>query len=317
MDTVDRLYDLDPNDDLPDNFFIIMYGLRRCGKTTMLRYLLYELEHKLDSYEAYLFSGTAEVSPHDYDYIPKKAKFPNVKEMEMDLQRLISKQKKRMKENDDTHILLIFDDVVSESVVRHSDSLNFLAVGGRHINISVVILSQVVTGSGSVPPIVRTQADAIFVVANPRSELERKLLVEQYLTPSKLNEGKSRAEIILDSATSVQYRGLVIMTTDSSARRLEDFLYLYGPVPPEVDDDFRLGTQEQWENESESENESDSKRKDMSQNKRKKRRILEKTKNLPDPFRNTPPLPNIRGEYIRGLSTNLVPASQATGRRRR
>jgi len=310
MDTVDRLYDLDPNDDLPDNFFVIMYGLRRCGKTTMLRYLLYELEQKLEAHETFLFSGTAEVSPQDYSYIPKKAKFPNVKEMEMDLQRIISKQKKRMKEHDDTKVLLIFDDVVSESVVRHSDSLNFLAVGGRHINISVVILSQVVTGSGSVPPIVRTQADSIFVVANPRSELERKLLVEQYLTPSKLNEGKSRAEIILDSATAVQYRALVIMTTDSSARRLEDFLYLYGPVPPEIDDDFRLGTSEQWENESDDES---SKSKKPEQ-RREKRRKLEPSKNLPDPFKNSPQLPKERGTFINGLSKNLAPA---LGRRNR
>jgi len=277
----------------------------------MVRSLLFELEYKLEHHETYLFSGTAEVSPHDYDYIPKKAKFPNVKEMEMDLQRIISKQKKRMKENDDTHVLLIFDDVVSESIVRHSDSLNFLAVGGRHINISVVILSQVVTGSGSVPPIIRTQADSIFVVANPRSELERKLLVEQYLTPSKLNEGKSRAEIILDAATSVQYRSLCNMTTDSSARRLEDFLFLYGPVPPEIDEKFRLGTSEQWENESDDET---SQKSNKTEPRREKRRKLEPIKNLPDPFKHAPQLPKERGIYINGLSKNLAPS---LGRRNR
>lgn len=300
MDTVDRLYDFDPSHDLPENFFIIMYGLRRSGKTTMLRYMLWEMQDLLKDYEIYLFSGTAEVSPEDYEYIPKKAKFPNIKEMEMDLQRLISKQKKRKKEKEPGHMLMIFDDVVSENIVRHSDSLNFLAVGGRHINISVVVLSQVVTGSGSVPPIVRTQADAIFVVANPRSELERKLLVEQYLTPSKLNEGHKRAEIILDSATAVQYRALVIMTIDSSKRRLEDFLWLYGPVPEDLEDDFQLGTDEQWENESESEERP---------NKRQKRRPMtkERSQNLPNPFQKTPSLPKDRGQFIQGLSKNLAP----------
>jgi hypothetical protein len=306
MDTVDRLYDLDPSNDLPENFFIIMYGLRRSGKTTMLRYMLWEMQDRLQEFEIYLFSGTAEVSPEDYEYIPKKSKFPNVKEMEMDLQRLISKQKKRKKEKDETCMLLIFDDVVSESVVRHSDSLNFLAVGGRHINISVVILSQVVTGSGSVPPIIRTQADGIFVVANPRSELERKLLVEQYLTPSKLNEGHKRAEIILDSATAVQFRALVIMTTDSSARRLEDFLWLYGPVPDELDEDFRLGTEEQWENESDAE--------ERPMKRQRRRPMIKKpSENLPDPFSKTPQLPKDRAGYIRGLSQNLAPR---LGRRR-
>lgn len=298
---MDRLYDFDPSHDLPENFFIIMYGLRRSGKTTMLRYMLWEMQEQLKDYEIYLFSGTAEVSPEDYEYIPKKAKFPNVKEMEMDLQRLISKQKKRKKEKEDGHMLMIFDDVVSENIVRHSDSLNFLAVGGRHINICVVILSQVVTGSGSVPPIVRTQADAIFVVANPRSELERKLLVEQYLTPSKLNEGHKRAEIILDSATGVQYRALVIMTTDSSKRRLEDFLWLYGPVPEDIEEEFQMGTDEQWENESDAEDRPKT---------RQRRRPMKKQKrseNLPDPFSKTPTLPKDRGQFIRGLAQHMPP----------
>lgn len=317
MDTVDRLYDLDPNIDLPENFFIIFYGLRRSGKTTMLRYMLYELREQLKDYEVCLFSGTAEVSPEDYDFIPEKAKYPNIKEMETDLQTILGKQKKAKKEAERTgedvkHVLIIFDDVISENIVRHSESLNFLAVGGRHVNISVLILSQVVTGSGSVPPIVRTQADAIFVVANPRSERERELLVEQYLTPTKLNEGKKRAEIILDTATSVQYRALVIMTTDSSLRRLEEFLYLYGPVPDEIDDDFRLGTEEQWEDEDPPEN---------GEQKRKKRRTFVERPKMPmlfsNPFKNTPTLPKDRGQFIRGLSEHLAPSLPNRNRRKR
>lgn len=166
---------------------------------------------------------------------------------------------------------------------------------GRHMFISVVILSQVVTGSGSVPPIVRTQADAIFVVANPRSKIERKLLVEQYLTPCKVSKEETTGDQILDKATSVQFRALIILTTDSSARDYEEFLILYGPVDDDkVPEDFKLGSPEQWEDEHEE------------KLPHRKKQKMEKPKKLPNPFDSTPELHmNSRGDFIRGLSDDL------------
>ena len=101
------------------------------------------------------------MSPEDYEYIPPKAKFHNIAEIEVDLSRIVNTQKGAIKEfnegkgKEPENILCILDDCVSESSIRHSPSLNTLPVAGRHMNISVVILSQVVSGSGSVPPISR------------------------------------------------------------------------------------------------------------------------------------------------------------------
>ena len=312
-DVVARLDEFDPDLLLPENFFIIFYGIRRSGKTVMLRYLLSELENRLENHKVYLFSSTAEISPEQYDFVPKKAKFPNIAELEFDLGEIVGKQKAAIKEFHDGKesepepILIILDDCVSENIVRHCPSLNTLAVSGRHIKMSVVILSQVVTGSGSVPPIIRTQADTIFVVANPRSEVERKLIAEQYLTAEATYGGKQKGLAVLGAATSTQYRALVITTTDSSARRYIEYLYLYGPVPEHIE--LKLGTEEQW---AESEDNPVVQKKPSA----KKQKQGLPPIGLPNPFLLTPDLPSSNGEYLNGLSDNLGAGSRR-GRRRR
>ena len=313
MDVVARLDEFEPEEILPEHFFCIFYGIRRSGKTVMLRYLLSELSERIENHKAYLFSSTAEISPEQYDFLPDKAKFPNISELEFDLGEIVGKQKAAIKlfhegkEEEPDPILIILDDCVSENIVRHSPSLNTLAVSGRHIKISVIILSQVVSGSGSVPPIIRTQADTVFVVANPRSEIERKLLAEQYLTAENSFGGKQKGLAVLGAATSDQYRALVITTTDSSARRYVDYLFLYGPVPEHVD--LRIGTEEQW---------AESEASPMQQKKKtsSKKKDAPKPTSLPNPFNYTPDLPSINGEYINSLSENLGSAPTRRGRRR-
>ena len=309
MEVVERLQEFDPTIDLPEHFFAIYYGLRRSGKTTMLRTMLHEMQEILGQREVHLFSTTAEVSPEDYKYIPKKGKHVQLEMLEQDLGEIIGSQKKKIKQFNEKEgpepepLLIILDDCVSENSIRHCPSLNTLAVAGRHMYISVVILSQVVTGSGSVPPIVRTQADAIFVVANPRSKIERKLLIEQYLTPCKVSKEETTGDQILDKATAIQFRALIILTTDSSARDYEEFLILYGPVDDDkIPKDFKLGSPEQWEDEYEE------------KLPHRKKQKIEKPKKLPNPFDNTPELHmNSRGEFIRGLSDDLF----STGNRYR
>lgn len=310
-DVVANLEEFEPYDDLPEHFFIIMYGLRRSGKTTLNRTMLFNMKDRgrLENHKVYLFSKTAQVSPEDYRYIPKKAKYHMLNEIEHDLGKIIGEQKSCIieyneameKDPDDESkeepkpILVILDDCVSEETIRHSPSLNELAVAGRHIYISVIILSQVVTGSGSVPPTVRTQADAIVVVAQPRSEIERDLLAKQYLAPDKSYNNKTRGLEVLGAVTNIQYRALVILTTDSSARKFEDYLLTYGPVNDDlVPEDFRLGTEEQWEDEDEP--------------KSKKRKYEKATKpsktptHLPNPFTHAPNLPMLGDTFLHGLS---------------
>ena len=312
MDVVARLDEFEV-EVLPEHFFCIYYGVRRSGKTVMLRNMLSELSERLVDHRVYLFSSTAEVSPEQYNFLPEKAKFPNISEMEFDLGEIVGKQKAAIKlfhegkGDEPSPILVILDDCVSENIVRNCPSLNTLAVSGRHIYMSVVILSQLVAGSGSVPPIIRTQADTIFVCANPRSEVERKLIAEQYLTAEATYNGKQKGLAVLGAATSDQYRALVISTTDSSARRYIDYLTLYGPVPEHVE--VKIGTEEQW---------AESEGNPALNNKKKKTATSNAPPptTLPNPFSWTPDLPNTNGEYIHSLSENLGSAPKRRGRRR-
>jgi hypothetical protein len=145
--------------------------------------------------------------------------------------------------------LIILDDVVNENRIRHSTNLNKLAVSGRHIFISCIILSQSVTGSASVPPIIRRNSDYIMVVGYPRSIHERKMLAEEYLTISNDGDASAKSLRILKDVTQMSYRAFVISVINSTATEYNQFLFQYGPVPPpprNVTKGFKLGTPDQW-----------------------------------------------------------------------
>jgi hypothetical protein len=148
-----------------------------------------------------------------------------------------------------SNILVILDDVVNDSSIRTSNSLNRIAISGRHFGCSVIILSQGVSGSASVPPIVRRNCNAIMVVAQPRAVKERLMLAEEYLTVSNVAGAKRQGLAILASTTAVRYRSLIISLADPSAREYSEYLSTYGPVPwpePSGMSDFRMGVEEQW-----------------------------------------------------------------------
>lgn len=336
-----------PLTDIPDHFLIILYGIRRSGKTVMLHHMLYEMQERLKYHEVYLFSATIEVNPKQYDFIPKEAQFSDVKNIDYHLRKIVDKQKQRKAEFqemnkepkkmfnldkekkrekkadkitkydntmtlsrkaamdeildpeafcvDDTPsdyhpLLIILDDVVNEGSIRHSPYLNLLAVGGRHLDISVIILSQLVAGSGSVPPIIRTQADMIAVVAQPRSLNERNLIAEQYLTSENRPSSKADGLRLMNAITEVQHRALFISTVSSNARSYIDFSFKYGPVPyPHPDEDFTIGTDDQWGDQG--------KRKGSS--KKEKGAGSSGGSRFPDPFTHSTDLPkNKKGEYI-------------------
>ena len=340
-DSADLLPGFNPVTDLPENFLVIMYGLRRSGKTVLMKYLLSQMEERLKHTEIYVICGTLDVNPDQYDFIPKSAQFSDVENLDYRLKLIVDQQKANMKNfrekkgkidfrkkyehaseseasEDETPtplkhtsksrvaakreivdaeqykdcdvkpVLIILDDVVSENAVRTSSYLRLLAIGGRHIMISCIILSQVVAGSASVPPSVRTQADTIIVVANPRSRVERELIAEQYLCAGNESNAKSIGLNLLSKTTEVEHRALVISTCAPNARAYPDYCFKVGPCPyPPTPDGWKLGTDEQW----------------SYQRKAKK----PKSKELPNPLRrhNELAMDMKSGEYLRGLEDEV------------
>jgi hypothetical protein len=312
---------------------LIMYGMRRAGKTTMLLHMLEDMKERFRYAQVHVFSGTADENPSQWKNFPPgfvTADIANIdvhigdilrqqqEEIRQEVQNQVmqkhlkvdgynGKRKRGMVEfqankqvvralpqepqiqNDtvkyaqdpyaqvtegetiyqltDSQIndlrragkidesrfprrLIILDDVVNENRIRYSTNLNKLAVSGRHIFISCIILSQSVTGSASVPPIIRRNSDYIMVVGYPRSIHERKMLAEEYLTISNEGDASTKSLRILKDVTQMAYRAFVISVINSTATEYNQFLFQYGPVPApprNVSKSFKLGTPKQWD----------------------------------------------------------------------
>jgi len=339
-----------PESDLPPDFSMIMYGMRRSGKTTALMHMLESMKKRFELHTVHVFCGTAHQNPkqwrnfplncvhgdiakinetigniidtqmkeigeevkrqmaqkrmkppsapdqnndkkvkndtlsglkdnpkkknpkprkrrkmNDHDVIPQEAekgpdndldRFPGEVSAKTDENRemtvediMHARRNEDLDENMFPHVLIILDDVVSENTIRHAPRLNELAVSGRHIFISYIILSQCVCGSGSVPPTIRNNSDYVLVVKNPRARPERKLLEENYLTASNKKDAGQEGLAVLEAVTAVKYRILVI-SVSADGNKFRDYLFTYGPVPEPKDENavtFRLGTTKQWE----------------------------------------------------------------------
>ena len=336
----------EPNEDLPPDFLMIIYGMRRSGKTTALLHMLETMKERFSKHEAYIMCGTGCDNPAQWRNFPRTSVFSDIAKIDQRVQEIIDDQsaaiqeevkrqfaekrmalpeppdqnrsdtpkggkvergglnknvskkgKKRKRGNVDVipvegdkgpdndlerfpgelkqtlnenrelttddiieirrtteldeslfpHVVIILDDVVSEQSIRHAPALNRLAISGRHLFITLIILSQCVCGSGSVPPTIRINADFVLVAKNPRSRPERKLLEEQYLTTSMDETAKGRTGLkLLQEVTAVKFRMLGIAVS-ADGMEFKDYLFTYGPTPEDVSEDFRMGTEKQWE----------------------------------------------------------------------
>lgn len=321
-----------PSRDLPPDFMLIMYGMRRTGKTTMLLHMLEQMKDRFKLTQVHVFSGTADENPAQWKNFPPGFVSSDISNIDVHIGDILRQQQEQIREevqnqvrqkrirvdggkkrkkgaesfepgkrmsqpvskepavhNDtakyeqdpyvsvtaghdyiqltDSQInelrrsgkidesrfprrLLVLDDVVNENRIRHSANLNKLAVSGRHIFISCIILSQSVTGSASVPPIIRRNSDYIMVVGYPRSIHERKMLADEYLTIGNEGDAGAKTLRILKDVTQMPYRAFIISVINNTATEYNQFLFHYGPVPPpprNVSKKFRLGTPEQWE----------------------------------------------------------------------
>lgn len=87
--------------------------------------------------------------------------------------------RKQVESNPDYQTLLIFDDCVSSPEFKsnqYDHPLNHFALNGRHLNISMIFLSQRYTGLSQ---IIRTQLDYL-ILFNPFNHSEKEAVYEEY-----------------------------------------------------------------------------------------------------------------------------------------
>ena len=233
---VDYLEELDFTT-LPDGFCIIVYGVRRTGKTHLVTQQCELLQDRFDF--CYLFSQTADLHDNskefaNFEFIRDEAKFIGYDEEA--LIRIIDRQEAVLKHNNKckyqrdkkpNRTLLIFDDFVHDKRIRYSEIFTKLPVLGRHLEISCIFLTQGYSqvASGGLNKATRENADMIITFL-PRNINNTERISEWYMT-------KEKAENMwfIKSACEEKHRALAIDLSDPSATQFPEFCYTYlGPA---------------------------------------------------------------------------------------
>lgn len=149
---------------------------RGSGKSVLLKYLVDSCKHEF--YKIYVICPTECVNRFYSDMVEENCIFENWNEQwAEELIKKMSEQNKNKKKEDKKNILIILDDVCSDTNFHQSNALKKLYARGRHINISVIITCQYLN---SLPPICRNNCD--WLIAGQMNLQSTSLLCDEYLS---------------------------------------------------------------------------------------------------------------------------------------
>jgi len=208
--------------------FIIFSASRRSGKTFTMRDLLYKSKHKWD--DVILISNTSQYNP-DYGYIPQSKKHTTDK-MESIINEIKEQQQQSIEKNKPMmNYLIIFDDILDDPKVgkRGGNIINDLATLGRHIHISVIVLTQ---KFNALSTITRSNAD-FACIARCKNETDIEAFTTSYLTGE--NEGmasgsasqKKLAKQIYFNIVENDFTWLIAHNTKQNSAGYSSFVYKY------------------------------------------------------------------------------------------
>ncbi len=224
----ERFEDFDPVKTLEEfkNFSCMIVAKRGSGKTLILKDMLSKIGHWYS--EAYVFSNTADLQTDNFDYIQK---YNIIKGFDVEkLTELHDKQyrlaldieKKGLKK--ETHLpymLLLFDDVIGDNLVRTDKVFSEIFIHGRHSNICVIVLSQEVGGRYGINKVCRTNCDLVISFF-PSSEYDRELIAQQFLS----TENKKLGLALINHITLEPFTSITIFNRKSD-RDYRQYVYRY------------------------------------------------------------------------------------------
>lgn len=210
--------------DLKDNFFMFVVGMRRSGKTTTIKDILFESNKKFD--EVFLISETASIS-HDYDDYVKPVHIFELSEAEQVLNKVEAQQKEQKDPKKRNSVLFILDDVVTS---ENRDTWDKLAFMGRHLKVSVVLLSQ---SMKAISPMTRKNADyALFSSSRSYDDIEA--FLKQYLTGSSSSdsarESFNEAMTIYNQIVKEPHQ-FIVVDNSAQTRKIEEFVFKFKANP--------------------------------------------------------------------------------------
>jgi len=226
MENIDNFKSFDYNT-LPNSWCGIFIGSRRSGKSCCTNYLIQQIQKSNNPFtHVFLISNTNA----GYEGIPKGFRYDNLDIINniVDKQKLIKQYNSNNKEQIESKILLVLDDMASGNDLRGSGILNYLFLNGRHVSggtnsLSVILTSQSLT---AIDRKIRLNSDIIsFNSLSSRTESE-KILDECFFVLSTARDDVRHARNIYHSLViSKAYRFIVVCNFISNKRALEDYIF--------------------------------------------------------------------------------------------
>ena len=185
---------------LDSPFVIYMSAPRGSGKTHMLLKLLISDSFYNDIFDKIYFVCPSFFQDPKYSILDLPANQVMLAYDEKKIETIIKNK------SDDHEYLFVFDDCITQDSFKSNTNnqiLNTIAVNGRHMGVSLIIVSQKTSGSSS---FIRSQADGVYIW-KPRSRNEIEALYEDNSIGTL-----SKKEFIelLDYATKEKYSHLFI-----------------------------------------------------------------------------------------------------------
>lgn len=194
-----KIDDFSPEDikDITGGVVAIIAGTG-CGKSVLLKDLL---SHTHKNYKKiHLMSRTAKLQKF-YDFVPRSMITDDYDEKK--LEEIWNSQLKRNEEGKSLeNVLVILDDIIASPSYKKSKMLEECSISARHLNITVILLSQNFT---SIKPIIRNNI-RIAITFQMQSAKERAKFSEQFLGADSARAG----DILLRKITGTRYQCLIV-----------------------------------------------------------------------------------------------------------
>lgn len=195
---------------------MIVSASRNQGKSYLVKDIITKIRASKKGWDIYIvFSNTLENGFYQ-EFIPGKTKYGAYDPMV--IQKLLEIQKNKLSENKKPpSVMIIFDDCVSKKMI-YDEEINFLFTRGRHMNLSVIFITQSPTMVNSVW---RQNATHLFVLRSKGKSLDH--ILDNFLQDlfqigdfgtENYNQLEMKIRQLLKFVFEEQYRCLVCLYDD-------------------------------------------------------------------------------------------------------
>ena len=206
------------------NKCVSLCGMRGCGKSEMLRYLVMAEQHKF--HKIFVISPT-NVTNNFYNFIPKENIFSEWSDEYVErLLEILKNLNKNKKSQTDSpkNVLLILDDCCSNTRFHNSRTFEKIFTTSRHYFLSCIITSQYIT---HIPPSARVNCDFVLVCNLNNNNIQ--ILADEYTLGDC-----TRKQFIEMYKKAIPDHGFLLINNSSTKHNNIDEIYGTMRVPKEL-----------------------------------------------------------------------------------